>query len=315
MPTALYLDSGDDDFADMRGNMDNQDTSQALAAAICKSASKQTYLTIRFFVDRERVADAYRAYAYMRWVDDVLDAKTGTQSDKVAFAQRQQSLLELAYRGEDPADLCAEEQMLRDLVHHDPEPNSGLSIYLRDMMNVLTFDAKRRGRLISSAQLSEYTRWLATAVTEALYYFIGHDEPPPPHPDRYLAVTAAHIIHMLRDTYDDLEAGYFNIPREYLQAKRISAEDVTSAAYREWVSARVELARQHFKAGHEEFARVQNPRCRLAGYTYMARFEWNLRAIEREGYYLRNAYPERKSWRTGLGMGWSALSSMLAYHG
>ena len=44
------------------------------ASSITKAASKQTYYTIRFLVDRERVDDAYRAYAYFRWVDDVLDA-------------------------------------------------------------------------------------------------------------------------------------------------------------------------------------------------------------------------------------------------
>ena len=44
------------------------------AASITKAASKQTYYTIRFLVDRDRVDDAYRAYGYFRWVDDVLDA-------------------------------------------------------------------------------------------------------------------------------------------------------------------------------------------------------------------------------------------------
>ena len=46
----------------------------SLASSITKAASKQTYYTIRFLVDRERVDDAYRAYGYFRWVDDVLDA-------------------------------------------------------------------------------------------------------------------------------------------------------------------------------------------------------------------------------------------------
>ncbi len=47
---------------------------QYLSPFITKAASKQTYYTIRFLVDRERVADAYRAYAYFRWVDDTLDS-------------------------------------------------------------------------------------------------------------------------------------------------------------------------------------------------------------------------------------------------
>ena len=49
-------------------------TQQNLAASITRAASKQTYYTVRFLVDRGRVADAYRAYAYFRWVDDTLDS-------------------------------------------------------------------------------------------------------------------------------------------------------------------------------------------------------------------------------------------------
>ncbi len=48
------------------------------AATLTKIASKQTYYTIRFLVDRARVEDAFRAYAYFRWVDDVLDADAGS---------------------------------------------------------------------------------------------------------------------------------------------------------------------------------------------------------------------------------------------
>ncbi len=50
------------------------------ASIITKAASKQTYYTIRFLVDRARLEDAYRAYAYFRWVDDVLDAGSGSGS-------------------------------------------------------------------------------------------------------------------------------------------------------------------------------------------------------------------------------------------
>ncbi len=196
------------------------DTSGTLAAKITKSASKQTYYTIRFFADRGRVDDAYRAYGYFRWLDDVLDAEIGSKSEKIAFVNRQKSLLEACYRGEIPDGLCTEEWMLVDLVRNDTEKNSGLQSYLRNMMAIMVFDAERRGQAISQAELSGYSRALAVAVTEAMYYFIGHDDPSPNHEARYLAVTAAHIIHMLRDALEDTEAGYFNIPREYLQARR-----------------------------------------------------------------------------------------------
>jgi phytoene/squalene synthetase len=296
-------------------------SSQSLAATITKTASKQTYYTIRFFADRDRREDAYRAYGYFRWVDDVLDAETGTRpvlssveaSEKLAFANRQKSLLEACYRRETPEGLCAEEWMLADLVRNDTEKNSGLQSYLRNMMAVMIFDAERRGQVISQAELSGYSRALGVAVTEALYYFIGHDDPSPRHEARYLAVTAAHITHMLRDAFEDAEAGYFNIPREYLQSHGIVPQDVNSQAYREWVCGRVQLARLYFKAGRECTAQVKNLRCRLAGYAYTARFEWMLRAIERDGYSLRSEYPERKSLRAGLWMAWLTLSSLFTF--
>lgn len=284
--------------------------SGALAAEITKSSSKQTYYTIRFFADRDRVDDAYRAYGYFRWVDDILDAEAGSRSEKIAFVNRQKSLLEACYRAQIPDGLCVEEWMLVDLVRNDTEKNSGLQSYLRNMMAVMIFDAERRGQVISQAELSGYSRALAVAVTEAMYYFIGHDDPSPNHEARYLAVTAAHITHMLRDAIEDFEAGYFNISREYLEAHECSLQDVKSRAYREWVCGRVELARLYFRAGGEATAQVKNLRCRLAGYAYTARFEWMLRAIERDNYCLRAEYPARKSLRASLWVAWSALTSL-----
>ena len=289
-----------------------QNRSGVLAVAITKAASKQTYYTIRLFVDRGRVEDAYRAYGYFRWVDDVLDEETGSTPEKIAFVNRQKSLLEACYRGDIPDELSVEEWMLADLVRNDTEKNSGLQSYLRNMMAVMVFDAERRGMVISQAELSRYSQSLAVAVTEALYYFIGHDNPSPNHEARYLAVNAAHVTHMLRDALEDTEVGYFNIPSEYLQAHNLSPRDVESWAYRDWVRQRVELARTYFKAGQEATAQVVNWRCRLAGYAYTARFQWMLRAIERDKFHLRSEYSERKSLRAGLWMGWSTLTSLLA---
>lgn len=293
--------------------MDKQvNLSGNLAVEITRSASKQTYYTIRFLVDRDRVVDAYRAYGYFRWVDDVIDAEAGSKDKRIAFADRQKSLLDACYRGEIPNDLCDEEWMLVDLIHNDTEKNSGLQTYLHNMMDVMVFDALRRDEVISQTEISRYSHKLGKAVTEALYYFIGHDDPSPRHEARYLAVTASHITHMLRDAMEDVDSGYFNIPREYLQAHGISPRDVTSQAYREWVCGRVQLARGYFELARECTSQIRNLRCRLAGYAYTARFEWMLRAIERDDYYLRSEYPERKRFAAGFWMIWQILTSMFA---
>jgi hypothetical protein len=280
------------------------------ASSITKAASRQTYHTIRFLVDRERVDDAYRAYGYFRWVDDTLDAASISGPERMAFLERQEALLETCYRGDVPHDANIQESMLVELVQRNPEKNSGLQLYLRNMMQVMDFDARRRGRLISQVELNEYTRWLAIAVMEAIHHFIGHDDFAPQDETRYLAVSAAHITHMLRDTFDDAQLGYHNVPCEVLEENHMGSLDVQNDSYRAWVKGRVQLAREYFKAGKDYLARVQNPRCRLACFAYIARFEWLLDTIEKEGYLLRSQYTERKSARIGLRMGWLTLASL-----
>lgn len=282
----------------------------SLAVTITGAASRQTDYTIRFLVDRQRVAEAYCAYAYFRWVDDTLDADSGTSAGRSAFLVRQQELLEACYRREPLEALSAEEQMLAALVRQDREPQSGLQAYLRNMMAVMAFDAGRRGRVISQAELDEYTHNLSSAVTEAMHYFIGHCCYSPHDEARYLAVSAAHITHMLRDTWDDLQAGYFNIPAEILEARQITPQDITSPAYCAWVRERVQLARACFQVGKTYLSRVQSWRCRLAGLAYTARFERLLDTIEGEAYVLRPQYSERKSWRAALQMAWLMLASL-----
>jgi phytoene/squalene synthetase len=281
---------------------------KALATEITKAASQQTYYTIRFLVDRNLTSDAFRAYAYFRWVDDWLDQESRTRGERMAFVELQQALIDRCYRGEPPANLTDEEAMLANLIEGDRGENSGLQVYIHNMMAVMAFDADRRGRLISQAALNEYTYLLASAVTEALHYFIGHCCASPHSHSRYLAVTGAHITHMLRDAIEDATVGYYNIPHEIIEAHGIAPWDVESEPYWNWVKSQVQLARSYFKSGKAYLAQVENMRCRIAGYAYIARFETVLDSIERDGYLLRAQYPERKSLQAGLDMTWSVFS-------
>lgn len=288
-----------------------------LASAITKAASKQTFYTIRFLVDRPRMDDAYRAYAYFRWVDDVLDAEASGRAasevqrfERRTFLDRQKSLLEECLRGSVPRDVNRHEAMLVELVRHTGPVDARLEAYLRHMMLVMDFDVRRRGRLVSQAELDEYTRGLAIAVTEAMHYFIGGSCAAPRDETRYLAVSGAHILHMLRDTYPDMRAGYFNVPREVLEAHSIGPADIHTDAYRTWVQGRVERARADFDAGRRYFARIQSGRHRLAGLAYIARFEWLIEKLEQDAFRIRRRYDERTSLRTGIRMGWLTMAGL-----
>jgi phytoene/squalene synthetase len=282
-----------------------------LPARITKAASKQTYYTIRFLVDRERVQDAYRAYAYYRWVDDRLDTNTGSRESKLTFLNRQREILEACYRQEPYPSITPEEQMLVELIAQDREKYSCLQFYLRNMMAVMSFDVERKGRWITNAELNHYSRLLAMAVTEALFYFIGHSGPYPSTASRYQAVYGAHIAHMLRDMHDDIQLGYINLPAESLKGGNISLSDMNSEPFRKWVLERTRVAKRCFQTGKKYLSQVRNVRFRLAAFTYLARFEWMIRLIERDGYCLRRTYPERRGIRAAFWMGWRVFRSAL----
>jgi phytoene/squalene synthetase len=164
---------------------------------------------------------------------------------------------------------------------------------------------------VTQQELEQYTHSLAVAVTEAMSYFIDSGADTPDDETRYLAVSGAHIVHMLRDTYADVRAGYFNVPREVLEASSIGPADVRCDAYRAWVSDRVRLARSYLNFGKDYFARIKSRRHRLAGMAYIARFEWLIETLEREDFRLRPEYAERRHLATGLRMGRSVVSSLV----
>jgi phytoene/squalene synthetase len=204
-------------------------------------------------------------------------------------------LIDALYRREHPGDLCPEEEMLADLIAHDRYPDSGLRSFILNFMAVIEFDANRKGRLVSRRELSTYTSWLATAVMDGIQYFIGNGHPYLKTVDRTLAVVGAHLVHMLRDSLEDIPAGFINIPAEDIQGRGICVEDVESESFRLWVREQVDRARVCLQAGKQYIDSLDILRCKLAGVWYCARFEWFLNAIQRDGYRLRRAYPERQN--------------------
>jgi phytoene/squalene synthetase len=283
-------------------------TGRSLAAAITWTASKQTWATIRFLVPRAQVEHAYRAYAYFRWVDDVLDAETvagstwgdAERADACAFLERQKWLLERCLRGQAPSDVGAHEAMLVELIEACGPAFRGVEAYVRNMTRVMEFDVQRRGRLVTDDQLDEYTQSLAVAVTEAIDHFLGDATRARDHEARFSAAIGAHVLHMLRDTSADVRAGYYNVPRELLDAHRIGPADTHAEAYRMWVKRRVDLARAQFRSGEAYLAGLPRWRHRLAIAAYIRRFEWLIDTLERDEFQLRSDYSMRPSTRGAL---------------
>ena len=286
-----------------------------LARRITWASSKQTYLTAVLLADRDLVDDCLRAYAYFRWADDMIDLGQLDLAGRSAFIRRQTSLIDQLYRREVVEDLCPEELMLAELIAHDCAKNSGLHSFITNFMAVIAFDADRQGRSITREELSSYTNNLATAVMDGIQYFIGNGQPYPKTCDRTMAVTGAHIAHMLRDTQEDLSAGILNAPREFLGTCGGGLYVMDRARFPVWVQQRVEQARACFQAGHTYIDSLDVLRCKLAGSWYCARFECILDAIERDGYQLREDYPERHclhAWMKMLELGFVLVVNHLS---
>ena len=255
-------------------------TLTSLARSTTRAGSLQSYLTIRGLVDRDLTDDAFRAYAYFRWLDDWIDGEDAPRRERLRQLRVQQELLDRARRGLTCRPQCAEEEWLVELVRRDRPDHPGLRAYLDHMMAVMRFDAERRGRIISAEELAGYSRRLSQAVMGGLSYFVGHRFRYPPSGTRTLAAFGAHVVHMLRDAAEDVAAGYYNVPREYLWAHHLSFDDVSSPGYHEWARYRLALARRCFRLGKPYIAGLGNLRVRLAGYAYCARFETTLARLE-----------------------------------
>ena len=275
-----------------------------LARSITWSGSKQTYFTGRLMIDRDLVDDFYRAYAYFRWVDDIIDISSQSDEARITFIKRQRELIDCLYSDVKPDEIGREEEMLADLIGHDRGKNSGLQSFIRNMFAIIEFDAYRKGLSIGREELLWYSNCLAKSVTDGIQYFIGNGQPYPDSDNRYSGATGAHIAHLLRDTLPDTADGFINIPAEYLETHDIRLDDVNSDPYRAWVRERVEEARQYLYEGRRYLDEMDVLRCKVAGYWYCARFETVLDTIEGDGYYLRVDYQERHRLATWLKISW-----------
>lgn len=259
------------------------------------TSSKQTYFTARAVVDRELVDDFYRAYAYFRWADDIIDVFTKTNKERINFIKRQKELIDTLYSNGQPEELEKEEKILADLIRNDRSKNSGLQSFIRNMFAVISFDAYRKGNLVSEEEITNYIEILGKSVTNGLQYFIGNGHPYPDSKNRYLAAKAAHITHLLRDMTIDIADGFINIPREYVIAEGINLKEIDSSRLRNWVIDQVKQARMWFSEGKLYLDSLEVLRCKIAGYWYCARFEIVLDTIERDDYIIRSTYKERRS--------------------
>jgi phytoene/squalene synthetase len=265
-----------------------------LARSITKADSKQSYYTGLFMVDKPLRDDFYRAYAYFRWVDDVIDVHSKTNDERFRFIKQQRKLIDSLYNDEQPDNLTPEEDMLVELISHDKNKNSNLQSFIRNMFAIIEFDVYRKGRLVTKDELKWYSETIAKSEIDGLMYFIKNDHPYPYSENCYHAIIGAHMGHLMRDMLPDIEEGFINIPKEYINEHELDPFDPNSEPFRNWLKGRIKEARWYMDEGKRYLESLDVLRMKIVGNWYIARFEVVLDAIEREGYILRPKYREQR---------------------
>lgn len=283
----------------------------ALARAITKHSSRQTYYTIKLLVDKPLVADCYKAYAYFRWADDQVDEPEISKKTYTDFVTRQTKIITAAYKHEPLPPLLPQEKMVVELIKADTQTNSKLKSFITNFWAIIQFDAQRKGTVVSQKQLHWYSQTLGKAVTDGILYFIGNKTEYPRAKNQYDAAIAAHLIHMLRDYREDVTAGYVNIPQEYLIKNQITATDWQHPLFKAWVKNQLVFARTLMESGKHYIESLPGFKCQLAAMWYCARFERLLPQIEGDHYILRDYYRRGGILTYSLRFGWLTVRLLL----
>ena len=266
------------------------DNSSSISRSITRAASRQTFYTIWMLADRELADDAYRAYAYFRWVDDWLDTPGRVPAECRLFAARQRHLIDRCYAGDPPAALepAGSHPGRSDSRRSGQGQPPGCLYRQHDGRHDVRCRAPRSGDLPGRTEClpavvvcgrdrgPSLLHWAPRARTQRFGPLPGgHRGPHHTYASRHPRRCPGWLLQY-----------QLGVP----ERPRISPLDVDHDAYRDWVRMRVDLARRYFAAGRRYFSQVRSRRCRLAAYAYTARFDIVLDMIERDGYVLRQDY-------------------------
>jgi phytoene/squalene synthetase len=246
-------------------------------------------------------------YAYLRWVDDTVDDGSGSQQDGCKFLDRQMRLLRDLYEKKRP-QLCTEEEFLATLVAYDCGRGEMLQEPLREMLAAIRFDIERHGAPADHSELyRNYDREVSSYLFTIAYFCLA-----PVAPTELPAAEAARgakIAHILRDFTGDCSEGQFNVSRQEIDAYRLEptnlGADITGAAGRRWVAAKVRIAERQLRTGLHEAKSVDGIRYRAIVAMLVAKYQTYLFQNRLDGFLLRPKVGLR--WRR---FAWNLLTNL-----
>jgi phytoene/squalene synthetase len=157
----------------------------------------------------------FGAYAYFRWLDDVLDNKDVSTEESINILARESFFISSLYENKSPQSKCIEEKYISFVICKDLLDNNGFRVIIDGFMSALSWDIKRKHRIPTQQELDEYSLRLGRSYYQCLVFGLDFHPSDKCFKDvGEICGVAAHLAHILRDFFFDLSIGYVNISQE-----------------------------------------------------------------------------------------------------
>lgn len=222
------------------------------------------------------------SYAYLRCVDDVVDAESKVEQSLELVAAQKEFIQEVYDGRNDGHDLDAPARYGYPFFAWDRDNGAPLRAHVEAVLNTIDFDLRRRERVLSEAELDAYMLEIGRPFFRYVAYFASGTAEVPlacldPGSRAYLYADA------LMDLEEDLAVGLINVPAEAIAEYSIDLENPGPGLER-WRPVRIDEVLGYFREAQTSVDRIENRKVRLLYRFYLARKKRRfLRYLRRSG--------------------------------
>jgi len=212
-----------------------------LAENLARKRSPKAWLTLSFLIPRQRLKYLFLCYAYLRWVDNLIDDKTISVDEKKKFIGNQIELVAILSYEKDAIPKTNQEAflfyfLLYAIKHKEPQ----LINELKNMLEAMRMDVCRLEQkgIFDAVNLARYVTLLNKAMFGLVHSFICPKENSDAKYENLGEIFWS--AGTLRDFKKDLECGYANISLEDLNNYKIAIEHYNkNENLRKWLKDRI----------------------------------------------------------------------------
>jgi hypothetical protein len=256
--------------------------------------SKTIYWLARLFFEADTKSSFYLWYAYLRWVDDIVDSSDikYSKEKKHIFLERQVTIVQKIYDSViTKNEVKNGELFLIPLISFDKNRDNKLQETIFGILSHLDNDAKRRGIVQTEETLDYHLKVEAKSCVKIINYFCNSDD----FLIGYQGGIASEWSHILRDFCSDIETNIINISKEDMEKFRITnPSNTNSPNFRKWVKHKISFAKSQFVIAKNDFYRYPHSlRHKIAFAILCAKYEFFIERIVKDDYFLRKNYMKR----------------------